>query len=65
MLYLADRYDQERKISYAPGTPEYVEQLSWLMFQMGGLGPMMGMSIVFLCPYSSRLRLFCFPQSVH
>ncbi|CEL04911.1 hypothetical protein ASPCAL06035 [Aspergillus calidoustus] len=42
MLYLADRYDQERKISYAPGTPEYVEQLSWLMFQMGGLGPMMG-----------------------
>ncbi|KAL2856108.1 glutathione S-transferase [Aspergillus pseudodeflectus] len=42
MLYLADNYDRERKISYAPGTPEYVEQLSWLMFQMGGLGPMMG-----------------------
>ncbi|KAL2836888.1 glutathione S-transferase [Aspergillus pseudoustus] len=42
MLYLADKYDRERKISYAPGTPEYVEQLCWLMFQMGGLGPMMG-----------------------
>ncbi|KAJ5390554.1 uncharacterized protein N7496_001622 [Penicillium cataractarum] len=42
MLYLADKYDTERKISYAPGTPEYIEQLSWVMFQMGGLGPMQG-----------------------
>ncbi|KAJ5760957.1 hypothetical protein N7520_008113 [Penicillium odoratum] len=42
MLYLADKYDTDRKISYAPGTPEHIEQLSWLMFQMGGLGPMQG-----------------------
>ncbi|KAJ5723916.1 hypothetical protein N7488_001951 [Penicillium malachiteum] len=42
MLYLADKYDTDRKISYVPGTPEYIEQLSWLMFQMGGLGPMQG-----------------------
>ncbi|OJJ05540.1 hypothetical protein ASPVEDRAFT_45065 [Aspergillus versicolor CBS 583.65] len=42
MLYLTDKYDPERKISYAPGSPEYVEELSWLMFQIGGLGPMMG-----------------------
>ncbi|KAJ5601561.1 hypothetical protein N7510_011095 [Penicillium lagena] len=42
MLYLADKYDTNRKISYAPGTPEYIEQLSWLMFQMGGIGPMQG-----------------------
>lgn len=42
MLYLADKYDTDRKISYAPGTPEYIEQVSWLMFQMGGLGPMQG-----------------------
>ncbi|OGM47812.1 hypothetical protein ABOM_003349 [Aspergillus bombycis] len=42
MLYLADRYDTERKISYAPGTPEYIEQVSWLMFQIGGIGPMQG-----------------------
>ncbi|KAL2784726.1 glutathione S-transferase [Aspergillus keveii] len=42
LLYLADKYDTDRKISYAPGSPEYVEQLSWLMFQMGGVGPMMG-----------------------
>lgn len=42
MLYLTEKYDQERKISYAPGTSEYVEQLSWLMYQMGGVGPMQG-----------------------
>jgi hypothetical protein len=42
MLYLTDKYDPGRKISYAPGSPEYVEELSWLMFQMGGVGPMMG-----------------------
>lgn len=42
MLYLTDKYDKERKISYAPGSSEYVEELSWLMFQMGGVGPMQG-----------------------
>lgn len=45
MLYLAEKYDLDRKISYVPGTPEYIEQLSWLMFQMGGLGPMQGTSL--------------------
>lgn len=43
MLYLADKYDTGRKISYAPGTLEYTEQVSWLMFQVGGIGPMQGM----------------------
>ncbi|KAJ5287646.1 hypothetical protein N7478_003332 [Penicillium angulare] len=42
LLYLADKYDTDRKISYAPGTPEYIEQLSWIMFQTGGIGPMQG-----------------------
>ncbi|KAJ5674170.1 hypothetical protein N7462_009609 [Penicillium macrosclerotiorum] len=42
MIYLVDMYDTDRKISYAPGTPEHIEQVSWLMFQMGGLGPMQG-----------------------
>ncbi|GAD95566.1 hypothetical protein PVAR5_4212 [Paecilomyces variotii No. 5] len=42
MLYLVDKYDKEKKISYAPGTPEYIEMLGWLMFQMGGVGPMQG-----------------------
>ncbi|CAI7612208.1 unnamed protein product [Penicillium palitans] len=42
MIYLVDKYDTDRKISYAPGTREHVEQTSWLMFQMAGLGPMQG-----------------------
>ncbi|KAK1761853.1 glutathione S-transferase [Phialemonium atrogriseum] len=42
LLYLVDKYDPERSISYEPGTPEYYEQLGWLMFQMGGVGPMQG-----------------------
>lgn len=42
MMYLCDKYDHNRMISYSPDSPEYYEQLSWLMFQMGGLGPMQG-----------------------
>lgn len=44
MQYLVDKYDTERRFSYAPEDPEYYEQLSWLMWQMGGLGPMQGTS---------------------
>jgi glutathione S-transferase len=43
MLYLTDKYDDENKISYSHGTDEYYEILSWLKFQMGGIGPMQGM----------------------
>lgn len=42
LLYLADKYDSEGKISYRFGTLEYYEQLSWIMFQVGGVGPMQG-----------------------
>ncbi len=42
MLYLTDNYDKDNKISYPNGTPEYYEMLSWVMWQMGGLGPMQG-----------------------
>ena len=42
MLYLTDHYDKDNKISYKHGTAEYYEMLSWLMFQMGGIGPMQG-----------------------
>ncbi|KIX03072.1 uncharacterized protein Z518_06622 [Rhinocladiella mackenziei CBS 650.93] len=42
MLYLTDMYDKERKISYEYGTRDYYEELSWLMFQMAGIGPMQG-----------------------
>ncbi|KAL3464465.1 glutathione S-transferase [Aspergillus heterothallicus] len=42
LQYLTETYDRDRIISYAPGMPEYWEQTSWLMFQMGGVGPMQG-----------------------
>jgi glutathione S-transferase len=47
MLYLTDKYDDENKISYAHGTDEYYEMLSWLMFQMGGVGPMQGILLIY------------------
>lgn len=42
LLYLADQYDKEKKFTYEHGTDLYYEMLSWVMFQMGGLGPMQG-----------------------
>lgn len=40
MLYLTDNYDKEHTLNYPFGTSEYYEVMSWLMWQMGGLGPM-------------------------
>lgn len=42
MAYLTDKYDNENKISFQYGTDDYYECLSWLNWQMGGLGPMQG-----------------------
>lgn len=42
LLYLADRYDPDNKVSYPHGSPEYYETNNWLFWQMGGLGPMQG-----------------------
>ncbi|KAL1606146.1 Glutathione S-transferase 2 [Paraconiothyrium brasiliense] len=42
LLYIVDTYDKEHKISYPYGTKEHWETVSWLMWQMGGIGPMQG-----------------------
>lgn len=42
MQYLVDRYDPEYKFSYPKDSREYWEMTNWLMWQMGGLGPMQG-----------------------
>ena len=52
MMYLTDKYDKDNKISYPNGTDLYYEMLSWLMWQMGGLGPMQGKLI--LSTFSKR-----------
>jgi glutathione S-transferase len=47
---LTQKYDKEGKVSYAPGTPEYYEQLSWISWQIGGLGPKAGTAYSLLEP---------------
>ncbi|RMD39980.1 hypothetical protein DV735_g5161, partial [Chaetothyriales sp. CBS 134920] len=42
LLYLVDQYDHSNTLTYPHGSREYYELLSWLMWQMGGLGPMQG-----------------------
>ncbi|KAK5034710.1 Transcriptional regulator ure2 [Exophiala sideris] len=37
--YLIERYDQDRKLSFAPGTIESYHTKQWLFFQASGQGP--------------------------
>lgn len=39
-MAVTEKYDKEHKISFPYGSDEYWEMMSWLMFQMGGIGPM-------------------------
>lgn len=47
MLYLTDLYDKDKKLTFEYGSGDYYEMMSWLMFQMGGVGPMQGMYTLF------------------
>ncbi|EXJ67472.1 glutathione S-transferase [Cladophialophora psammophila CBS 110553] len=42
MFYLVDIYDKEKQFTYEHGSGLYYEMMSWVMFQMGGIGPMQG-----------------------
>lgn len=42
LQYLIERYDKDHKLSYPYGSREYWEINNWVMWQMGGLGPMQG-----------------------
>ncbi|KAK9245298.1 glutathione S-transferase [Lipomyces tetrasporus] len=54
MLYLVDKYDKDHKISYPHGSDLYYEMVSWLMFQMGGIGPMQGQANHFVAFAKAR-----------
>ncbi|EKM50622.1 uncharacterized protein PHACADRAFT_129976 [Phanerochaete carnosa HHB-10118-sp] len=56
--YIVDKYDKERKISFAPGTEEYYTQLQWLYFQGSGQGPYFGQLVWFILYHPEK------PQSV-
>ncbi|KAF3934537.1 Glutathione-S-transferase [Dactylella cylindrospora] len=42
LLYLADNYDPEHKLSFPKNSREHWEMVQWLMWQMANLGPMQG-----------------------
>ncbi|TDZ24542.1 Glutathione S-transferase-like protein tpcF [Colletotrichum orbiculare MAFF 240422] len=45
--YLVTRYDNDRKVSYPHDSTEYWETVSWLTWQMAGVGPMQGQAAHF------------------
>lgn len=62
LQYIVERYDKDHKVSYPYGSREYWEANNWLMWQMGGLGPMQGQANHFnrestaSAPYFSALE---------
>jgi GSH-dependent disulfide-bond oxidoreductase len=48
LIYLCERYGAEKTGKLLPGEPKARSRvMQWLMFQMGGVGPMMGQANVF------------------
>lgn len=45
--YLIERYDTERKLSFAPGSNEAALARQWLYFQVSGQGPYYGQAVWF------------------
>ena len=47
LLYLVDKYDKDHKISFPHGSDLYWQTISWVFFQMAGVGPMQGQAVFF------------------
>lgn len=45
--YILDNYDQEYKLSFAPGTKEFYHARQWLYYQVTGQGPYYGQAVWF------------------
>ncbi|KAG9126467.1 glutathione S- transferase, nitrogen catabolite repression regulator [Ceratobasidium sp. 392] len=63
LLYLAQHYDEENKFSYDPvkDADLYSEQLQWIFFTHGGIGPMQGQANHFY-RYAPEKILEAFPN---
>ena len=54
LLYLADKYDTERKLSVGDGEEKF-QQLQWLFFQASGQGPYYGQAAWFSFFHSEKI----------
>ncbi|KAF3008697.1 hypothetical protein E8E13_009463 [Curvularia kusanoi] len=54
--YLAETYDTERKLSFAPGTNEAYLVKQWLFFQVSGQGPYYGQAVWFTKYHSEQIE---------
>ncbi|KAF1991745.1 glutathione S-transferase GstA [Aulographum hederae CBS 113979] len=48
LLYITDNFDPENRFSFERGSGEYYQMLSWLCWQVSGLGPSAGQATHFL-----------------
>lgn len=54
--YLVETYDEEREISFKPGTPEHYHAKQWLHFQASGQGPYFGQAVWFKIHHKEQLQ---------
>jgi glutathione S-transferase len=53
--YLVEKYDRDRKISFAPGSKEAYHAKQWLFFQTTGQGPYYGQAVWFMKYHPEKL----------
>ncbi|KAF3917226.1 Glutathione-S-transferase [Dactylellina cionopaga] len=56
LLYLAENYDPEHKISFEKNSREHWEMVQWLVWQNAGLGPMQGQANHFVRYAPERIQ---------
>ncbi|KAF1810789.1 glutathione S-transferase Ure2-like protein [Eremomyces bilateralis CBS 781.70] len=54
--YLVEKYDENRTISFPPGTPEYYYAKQWLHFQASGQGPYFGQAVWFKIHHKEHIQ---------